>query len=74
MMKSSGTNRSLARVGPFWKGTLSGKWRLPISTPLRCVGIKAQVMPSSSLSPSSPSGSRSLKASPSTVATGARVM
>ena len=30
MMQSSGTNTSLPEIGPFWNGTLSGKWRRPI--------------------------------------------
>ena len=65
---------SLPRVGPFWNGTFSGKWRRPISTPGVEVGISAQVIPSSSSPPSKRSGSESLKASPSTVAIGASVI
>ena len=75
MMQSSGTNTSLPDIGPFWNGTLSGKWRRPILTPGVSRGISAQVMPWSVLSPpSSWSGSYSLNARPSTVATGASVM
>ena len=67
-------NHYLPRVGPFWNGTFSGKWRRPISTPGVEVGISAQVIPSSSSPPSKRSGSESLKASPSTVAIGASVI
>ena len=45
MMQSSGTNTSLPWIGPFWNGTLSGKWRRPIVTPGVSRGISAQVMP-----------------------------
>ena len=33
MMQSSGTNTSWPRIGPFWNGMLSGRWRAPISMP-----------------------------------------
>ena len=42
--------------------------------PFKLVGIKAQVMPNSMVSPSKWSGSCSLKANPKTVAIGASVI
>ena len=74
MMKSSGTNTSLPASGPFWNGTLSGKWRRPMVTPGVSRGISAQVMPRSVSPPSRRSGSNMRKARPMTVATGASVM
>ena len=57
MTHSIGTNTSRPLFGPFMNAWFSGKWRRPISTPSVAVGISAQVMPSSSAPPSSPSGS-----------------
>ncbi len=74
MMNSSGTNTSLPRVEPFMNGIESGQWRGPCSTPGVAVGISAQVMPSSRSPPSSSSGSWSLNARPSSVATEESVM
>ena len=45
IMVSSGTNTSLPDSGPFWNGTLSGKWRRPMVRPAASRGISAQVMP-----------------------------
>ena len=73
-MQSSGTNTSRPWMGPFWNGTLSGKWRRPMLTPGVLRGMSAQVMPMSVRVPSSCSGSNMRKASPMTVATGASVM
>jgi hypothetical protein len=70
----SGMNTSLPRIGPFWNGELSGKWRRPISTPAVSRGSSARVMPMSLVSPSRPSGSYMRKAKPIIVATGASVM
>jgi len=44
MMASIGTNTSWPWMGPFWKGTFSGKWRLPMVTPAVSRGINAQVI------------------------------
>ena len=73
-MKSSGTNTSLPWIGPFWNGMFSGKWRRPMLIPGVLRGMSATVMPMSAFSPTSLSGSNMRKASPITVATGARVM
>ena len=51
MTQSIGMNTSLPQFGPFWNTALSGMWRRPMSTPGCDVGISAQVMPRSSLSP-----------------------
>jgi hypothetical protein len=72
--RSIGMKTSLPQLGPFWNVWKAGRWRRPISTPAVSVGTRAQVMPISSTSPSRWSGSRSLKARPSTVQTGPRVM
>jgi hypothetical protein len=45
MIASSGTNTSLPDSGPFWNGTLSGKWRRPMVTPGVPRGMSAHVMP-----------------------------
>ena len=70
----SGANTSLPRIGPFWNGMFSGKWRRPISSPGVERGSKARVIPRSSLSPSRCSVSYRRKASPTTVAIGASVI
>jgi hypothetical protein len=74
MMYSIGMNTSVPVVGPFRNAELSGKWRRPTSTPGVSVGISASVMPRETSAPSRFCGSYSLKASPSSVATGASVM
>ena len=74
MIHSSGMNTSVPEFGPFWNTALSGRWRRPMFTPGVAVGTSAQVMPRSSLSPSSFSGSYSRNARPSSVATGPSVM
>ena len=71
---SSGTNTSLPRIGPLLKGTFKGMWRLPISIPGVSRGISARLIPRSCLSPTRLSGSYSLNASPTMVATGASVI
>ena len=74
MTQSIGMKTSLPELGPFWNTALSGMWRRPISTPGCAAGISAQVMPRSSLSPISFSGSYTRNARPSSVATGPSVM
>gem|GEM_PF-6301544 len=74
MRASSGTKTSQPRLGPFWKNCMAGTWRRPISTPGASVGTSATEMPMSCSPPRMRSGSYSLKASPSTVATGPSVM
>src|SRR6266498_5357533 len=73
MMLSSGMKTSRPTVGPFWNTIIVGRCRRPISTPGKFVGTSATVMPISSRPPIRWSGSWSLKASPITVATGAKV-
>lgn len=74
MSASSGTKTSWPWLGPFWKTCMDGRWRRPMLTPGASVGTSATEMPTSAGPPSRPSGSCSLKASPSTVAMGPRVM
>ena len=45
-----GMKTSLPWLGPFWKAWCAGKWRRPISTPGKVVGMRATVMPRSSVS------------------------
>jgi hypothetical protein len=72
--QSIGMKTSLPQVGPFWNTQFNGMCRLPMRTPGWVVGISAQVMPMSSLSPARWSGSYARNARPSSVATGPSVM
>mmetsp|Transcript_24092 Transcript_24092/g.46662 ORF Transcript_24092/g.46662 Transcript_24092/m.46662 type:complete len:212 (+) Transcript_24092:1386-2021(+) len=81
MMHSMGTKKLSPLTVPFMNGDPKGSWRGPVWSPgmplganwLGWVGRRATVMPSLPLV-RSPLGSLSLKARPTTVATGASVM
>ena len=45
MTKSRGMKTSFPSVGPFWKNVMAGRWRRPVVTPGKFVGISATVMP-----------------------------